>query len=96
MSLTDSICLIKSVFTTIPLFYISFFKVSKSFCKSMISIQRRFLWGWGKDNKTIPWVSWENLFKPKQEGGLGFKDIRKFNVVILAKWKWRLMTVEEG
>jgi len=41
-------------------------------------------------------VSWEKLCIPKQEGGLGFKDIRKFNVALLAKWKWQLVSEDEG
>ena len=41
-------------------------------------------------------MSWENLCKPKQEGGLGIKDIRKFNVALLAKWKWRFVSEEVG
>jgi len=89
------ICLIKSVFTTLPLFYLSFFKAPKLVCKSIISIQRRFLWDLGKENKPIPWVSRENLCKSKQEDDLGIKDIWKFNAALLAKWKWRLVSEEE-
>jgi len=48
------------------------------------------------DNRSIPWVSWGNICKPLEEGGLGIKDIRKFNYALMAKWKWRLMSDEKG
>jgi len=96
LSLAGRICLIKSVFTSLPLFYLSFFKAPEAVCDRIISIQRRFLWGWGREKRTIPWVSWENLCKPKDEGGLGIKNVRYFNRALLAKWKWRLMGEEKG
>ena len=96
LSMAGRICLIKSVFTSIPLFYLSFFKAPISFCNTITSIQRSFLWAWGRDNKSIPWVSWGKICKPFEEGGLGIKDIRKFNYALMAKWKWRLMSDEKG
>jgi len=87
LSLAGKVCLIKSVFTVLPLFYLSFFKVSISVCNKITSIQRRFLWAWGSDHKCISWVKWENVCKPREEGGLGIKDIKKFNNALLAKWK---------
>jgi len=57
LSMAGRICLIKSVITAVPLYYLSLYKAPESVCKSIISIQRRFLWGWGKDNKPISWVS---------------------------------------
>jgi len=38
--------------------------------KRIIRVQRKFLWGWGKENRTIAWVSWQKICKPKEEGGL--------------------------
>ena len=90
------ICLQKSVFTAIPLFYLSIFKAPAAVCNSIRSIQRKFLWEWGRQNKSISWVSWDNVCKPLQEGGLGVKEIRSFNSALLAKWKWRLMNGEGG
>jgi len=96
LSLARRICLIKPVFTTLPLFYLSFYKAPESVYKRITNIQRRFLCGWGKENTTILWVSWENLCKPKAEGGLGFKKVRRFNIALLTKWKWRLESVKNG
>ena len=36
------------------------------------------------------------LCKPKEEGGLGIRDIRKFNYAFLAKRRWRLISEEKG
>ena len=96
LSLAGRICLVKVVFTSIPLFYLSFFKAPQVVCDKMVSIQRRFLWGWGREKKQISWVSWENVCKPLEEGGLGIKDVRNFNGALLAKWKWRLLSKEKG
>jgi len=36
------------------------------------------------------------LCKPREEGGLGLRDIRKFNFALLAKWRWRYISDEKG
>ena len=96
LSLAGRVCLVKSVLTSIPLFYLSLFKAPHAVCHKISSIQRRFLWTGGDDQKHISWVSWENVCKPKEEGGLGIKDIRRFNCALLAKWKCRMLTEEKG
>ena len=91
LSMAGRVCLLKSVFTSIPLFYLSIFRAPVAVCNRINSIQRRFLWAWGKENKAIAWVSWENVCKPCEEGGLGIKETRSFNSALLTKWKWRLL-----
>jgi hypothetical protein len=44
----------------------------------------------------IPWVSWGDVCRPKKERGLGVKDLKSFNLSLLAKWRedepqWKLV-----
>jgi len=96
LSMAGRICLLKSVFTSIPLFYLSIFRAPTTVCNRISSIQRRFLWAWGKENKAIAWVSWENVCKPCEEGGLEVKETRNLNSALLAKWKWRILSDAGG
>jgi len=82
LSLAGRICLIKLGINALPLFYLSF-----CVCKSTQKSQTRFLWGWGQEGRKIAWVRWEKLCRPKQEGGLGIRDLGKFSVALLGKWK---------
>jgi len=55
LSLAWRMCLIKLVLTTIPLFYLSFFKVLTVVYNMIISIQRSFLWA-GAEKKEEPYL----------------------------------------
>lgn len=90
------ICLIKSVRSSIPVYYLSSYKAPISVVKCGRRILKNFLWGENGEKNKISWISWENFCRSKKEGGLGVKDWGKFNLALLGKWRWRLLTEKDS
>jgi hypothetical protein len=91
VSFGGRIVLLNSVLSAIPIFYLSFLKMPVKVWKEVVKIQRKFLWGGIRNGSKICWVKWEVVTKPKSEGGLGVRDLRRVNTSLLTKWRWRLL-----
>jgi len=61
----------------------------------IVHIQREFLWH-GVRGQKLCWVSWRKVCHPKIKGGLGVKNVKLFNLSLLAKWKWRLISNDQS
>jgi len=95
LSRAGRLVLVKSVLNSLPLYYLSLFKVPKKVANDIVRLQRKFLWSGNKEGRYMPLVKWEVVMKHKSKGGLGIGDIVSKNAALLFKWWWRFVT-EEG
>jgi hypothetical protein len=51
---------------------------------------RAFLWASTRGKKKYHLVPWRLVYTPKTKGGLGIKNLRRFNISLMCKWWWKL------
>jgi len=95
LSRPGKLVLIKAVINSLPIYYLSLFKMPKKVADMINKIQRRFLWSGSNGNRISALVKWEVVQRPKAQGGLGVGDILLKNAALLFKWWWRF-ACEEG
>ena len=77
--------LIKAVAQSIPTYTMGVFQLPVKLCNELNAMCARFWRGQVGDERKIHWKSRESMAKPKKDGGMGFRDIRCFNLAMLAK-----------
>ncbi|KAK9985868.1 hypothetical protein SO802_030819 [Lithocarpus litseifolius] len=82
--------LIKAVAQAIPTYTMSCFKTPDFLYEELTGMIRNFWWGQRRDEKKEAWMSWDKLCESKEKSGMGFKQLKQFNLGLLAKQSWRL------
>ncbi|KAE8677976.1 Puromycin-sensitive aminopeptidase [Hibiscus syriacus] len=89
LSLAGRVVLVKSVLCSLPVYFLSIFRILASVLLKLNSIMAAFLWGGSADKKKIHWVNWKLVTKSKKLGGLGIPNLSLLNRALLGKWVWK-------
>ncbi|XP_071728391.1 uncharacterized protein [Rutidosis leptorrhynchoides] len=89
MSFGGRLVLIKSVLSSLPLYYFSLFRAPPCVLKLLESVRRSFFWGGADSGSKIHWVKWESVISPYEVGGLNIGSLKSKNLALLGKWWWR-------
>lgn len=89
LNFSSRVVLLKSVLLSIPIYPLSILPAPKGvFCK-LREIFGKFLWEGANQQRKWTLVSWQQVIKRKEEGGLGIRDLEFVNKVLWAKLWWR-------
>ncbi|GJV73508.1 RNA-directed DNA polymerase, eukaryota, reverse transcriptase zinc-binding domain protein [Tanacetum coccineum] len=91
LSYSGRLQLIVSVLSTMQIYWASVFLLPKNVIYEINKVLKGFLWCQGKLTKGKAKVSWGNICKPKEQGGLGIKDLELWNEVLLVKQLWNVI-----
>ena len=84
--------LIKAMAQAILAYTMRVFKLPDTLCDEMTSMVSSFWWGQTNGRNKLAWLSWDKVCVPKFDGGLGFQNLKAFNLALLAKQGCRLQT----
>jgi len=96
LSFGGHLILLKFVLSSLPVYFLSFFRAPAGIISYIESIFKRFFLGGSEDHRKIALINWDSVCVPKKEGGLGVRRLREFNLSLLGKWCWRMLNDKKG
>lgn len=92
LSFAGRITLAQASLSNIPGYVLQSAPIPAAVCDEVEKLCRDFIWGSMANCKKCHLVAWDRICKPKEEGGLGFRNLRNLNKAHMMKLAWELIT----
>ncbi|WZY87154.1 hypothetical protein YC2023_033538 [Brassica napus] len=92
LSYAGRLQLVKTVIGSITNFWCSVFRLPQCCLDTIEGMYGAFLWSGSPNTHTKAKVAWEEVCKPKEEGGLGIRRLKDTSRVFALSLIWRLLT----
>ncbi|GJT11650.1 RNA-directed DNA polymerase, eukaryota, reverse transcriptase zinc-binding domain protein [Tanacetum coccineum] len=96
LSYAGRLMLAASVLESIHVYWAFVFLLRDGVIKDINQILKDFLWNQTDGTKGRPKVTWKNVCRFKQKGGLGLKDLGVWNIAMIIKHLWHIVTDKES
>ncbi|CAM8892705.1 unnamed protein product [Rhodiola kirilowii] len=90
LSIGGRATLINAVLSSVSIHTLSILPVPKTIIKGLERLMRNFLWDRGTSQRHH-WVNWETICTPKDEGGLGLRQLLDVKQCLLSKLAWNFL-----
>ncbi|EOY30506.1 Uncharacterized protein TCM_037692 [Theobroma cacao] len=92
LSFAGRLTLVKSILLYIPSYAMQTVAIPEKTREKIEMHCRNFLWDGDSKARKIHAMKWKNMCRPKEEGGLGIRCMRKMNNAFLLKACWKLIS----
>ncbi|XP_022041315.1 uncharacterized protein LOC110943892 [Helianthus annuus] len=96
LSMGGRLTLLKSVLSSIPIYYLSLYKAPVKVIDKIESMMKKILWAGSSNGNKVYWVAWETVCTTKKDGGLGVSRLKDVNAALIAKWVWRFKVEKDA
>ncbi|CAH1422484.1 unnamed protein product [Lactuca virosa] len=92
LSFAGRLQLINYVLQSLQVYWCSVVLLPKTTIKDLEKVFKGFLWNGGDLKKGSAKIAWKMVCRPKEEGGLGIRNLQTWNEALLSRQIWRLFT----
>uniref|UniRef100_A0A803Q3C3 Reverse transcriptase domain-containing protein n=1 Tax=Cannabis sativa TaxID=3483 RepID=A0A803Q3C3_CANSA len=95
LSYMGRVTLINSVLLAIHTYWAQIFILPKKLLKDIEATCRSFLWKGTQEGAGPSLVAWDYVCRPKAAGGLGFRNVQKWNMAALGRYVWDIASKKD-
>lgn len=96
LSFAGRLQLLKSVISSIQVFWSSIFILPEHVSQSIEKLMRGFIWSQGVLERGKAKVKWDDVCGLQVQGGLGIKSLKIWNVALMSKHVWNIVSKKDS